>query len=542
MSKYLPRFCIFSLLILQFVEICFSAELANVPLEHEVYPFLDRMVAKGFLPIGLTSTKPITRLQAAEAINRVRRQHNRKKISLTKTERAHLEKFINIFAREFPEKKIPEKKKADYLFSATGKDYELNFDSSIKQETFLTRLKSGAGADENDVTTLVSMRPLFFGEITENFAFVTDFRYGVLVDGEGYEERPNELRFSSGNLEQVTTMEAYGKYGWRNLSIEVGKDDLWWGPGRNSSLILSDNSASKDLVKLYAKARFLKFTAFTAELREDKESILKKDPSLIWEGQKYLSAHRLEATLFNRIHLGVSEAVVASRLDFGYVNPFTVYYFSLRMTEYGKEGGHGYSADNFFVGGDLTVNLAPGLQIYGEFLGDDYQPQEGLFTRNWDNKFGVLFGAYYTFKDLDLRAEYAFVNQYAYTHEFPSINSYTNRGRVIGHKIGPDADNFWINLAYWLNPKVWLSVAYELERHGETTIDKPHELDAPGEWEFLSGVTETTDSLDLRAKYSVIGDYLLQVKYKYSHVKNAGNEPGSEEDHHKILFGTEYRF
>jgi len=530
MLKNIVIFCTV-LLFAQFSQPVFSADLATVPLEHEIYPFLDSMITKGYLPLELMSTKPITRKQVAEALDRIVRKKNRKKISLTKTEEEHLEKFIKLFTLEFSDKR-----KADYLLSLTGNNYEINFDPGIKQETFLTYSNS------NDGTTLVSIYPLFFGEITDNFAFVTDFGAGILVDGEGYEKRPGEFQYSTGELEQLTTIEAYGSYGWRNLYIQLGKDDVWWGPGHNGSLILSDNTGSKDLLKFYAKPRYIKFTALVAELRERKRPIYIGDERLIWEGQKYLYAHRLETTLFDKINLGIYEAVVAPRLDIGYVNPFTVYLISLRMTEYGKGGGHGYYADNFLMGGDVTVNIFPGLQVYGEFLLDDYQPQKGLFSRNWDNKFGVMFGTHYTFRDLDLRAEYAFVNQYAYTHEFPSITSYTDRGEVIGHKVGPDSDDFWVNLTYWLNSKVLLSLAYEIERHGETSIDEPHEPDFSDEWVFLSGVIETTNSLDLRGQYNVIGDYLLELRYKYSYISNVSNKLGLEDDKHQIMFATKYRF
>lgn len=495
-------FCIV-LLFVQFLQSAFSADLATVPLEHEIYPFLDSMITKGYLPLELMSTKPITRRQAAEALDKIVRKENRKKISLTKTEEEHLEKFINLFTLEFSDKK-----KADYLLSLTGNNCEINFDPSIKQETFLTY------SDFNDSTILVSVRPLFFGEITDNFAFVTDLGEGILVNDDGYEKRPGEFQYSVGELELVTEIKAYGSYGWQNLYIQLGKDSVWWGPGHNSSLILSDNTGPKDLLKFYAKTRFVKFTALVAELRERKRPIYIENERLIWEGQKYLYAHRLETTLFDKVNLGIYEAIVASRLDIGYVNPFTIYSFA-RTTEYGKGGGHGYYGDNCFLGGDVTVNILHGLQAYGELLVDDYQSHKGLFSRNWDNKFGIMLGTHYSFRDWDLRAEYAFVNQYTYTHEFPSITSYTDQGDVIGHKIGPDSDDFWFNLTYWLNSKIWLSLAYEIERHGETSIDEPHKSNSSDEWVFLSGVIETTNSLDLRGQYNVIGDYLLELRYKY---------------------------
>jgi len=36
-----------------------SADLVNVPIEHEVYLFINRLAAKGILPVGIQSSKPL---------------------------------------------------------------------------------------------------------------------------------------------------------------------------------------------------------------------------------------------------------------------------------------------------------------------------------------------------------------------------------------------------------------------------------------------------------------------------------------------------
>jgi len=35
-----------------------------------------------------------------------------------------------------------------------------------------------------------------------------------------------------------------------NLELEVGRDSLWWGPGYNGALLMTNNARPFDLVKL----------------------------------------------------------------------------------------------------------------------------------------------------------------------------------------------------------------------------------------------------------------------------------------------------
>ena len=100
---------------------------------------------------------------------------------------------------------------------------------------------------------------------------------------------------------------------------------------------------------------------------------------------------------------------------------------------------------------------------------------------HWDTKFGILGGIYLTdpfgLPDTDFHVEYTFINQYTYTHVNP-VNVYKHFTSVIGHHIGSDADNLWIELRRRFTDKLETVFGYELERHGEGDIDKSHPQDA----------------------------------------------------------------
>jgi hypothetical protein len=89
-----------------------------------------------------------------------------------------------------------------------------------------------------------------------------------------------------------------------------------------------------------------------------------------------------------------------------------------------------------------------------------------------------------------------------------------------------------------------MSLGYELERHGEGDVNKPHPSGAPDddEWEFLSGVTESTHSITLGATYNLIGKYSATLEYTHSWIKNTNHQVGVNLTKNQVLLSGQYRF
>ena len=176
---------------------------------------------------------------------------------------------------------------------------------------------------------------------------------------------------------------------------------------------------------------------------------------------------------------------------------------------------------------------------------DDGNPAKDF--HHWDTKFGVLGGVYVTdpfrASDTDLRAEYAFINQYAYTHGNP-VNVYKHFSSVIGHQIGADADNLWIELRHRFTDKLGLTVTYDLERHGEGNVNTPHPSDAPADdrWTPLSGITQGQHDFTFGINYAAIGQYSFAADFTQRWVQNLGNQAGVDETGQQIRVKTLYRF
>jgi len=509
-----------------------SVPLINVTLDREVYQFLDRMAVKYSIDGGLVNTRPLSRNEIASLLLNVAEDAQTDKINLTSIERAHLLAYLGWYADEsinVSKMHLGEIKKKKYLGSLSGESYKFTFSPEIQQK--ITVHKPGANTSETSYIT--STRGLIFGNIRRSFAFATDLKYRAYRDDTGFlKQAADEYAYKTGEFLQTTKVCAYARFGLPWFELEIGTDQLWWGAGRHGALLLSDNSPPLDLVKLSGNYGPIRFTSLTTKLHSKLDS-------------KYLSGHRLESKLPGRITLGIHESVIyGNRSEPHYMNPFTIYYITTHIIE--SESGY---VDNLMLGLDIAAQPFSKTEVYGEFMVDDFQPQLGLVDgwRNWDSKFGILLGFYwidpFLLPDTDLRFEYTFINQYAYTHERP-IDAYTNSDVAIGHWLGNDADNLWIDIKHWFTPKLQGAISYERTRSGEGDVNKPYPPGAPldVQWEFLSGTVEQEKSIKLGLTYKSIGAYTFNAQYTRSWIQNYAHQTGIRRTTHiaRVVVGCQF--
>ena len=176
---------------------------------------------------------------------------------------------------------------------------------------------------------------------------------------------------------------------------------------------------------------------------------------------------------------------------------------------------------------------------------DDRDPAAPF--HHWDTKFGILGGIYLTdpfgLTDTDFHVEYTFINQYTYTHVNP-VNVYKHFTSVIGHHIGADADNLWIQLRRRFTDKLETVFGYELERHGEGNVDKPHPADAPRDdvWTPLSGLTESEYRLMVGFNWVDIGHYSIYGEWSRIWRRNIANRQDINDTGNEIKANVLYRF
>jgi len=507
--------------------------LLNVPLDdpmvQEAYEFIDRVVLKYQLKGTMKNRRPFSQGELAKILA----QLHVGKFPLTEIEKKRLARLERFLSNESPllqveRSEIPQS-------GARGDGYRFNLNLEPGQiTTHRTKPATPSGTEY-----VQQLRPIVSGGVRDDFVFLTDLRFYMLANT----ILPNTVRIETEeNLQKsgFTTaglVPAYAKFKLPWFELLIGRENVSWGPGRRGNMLISANPLPMDMIQLRAQYGKLGFNAFTA---------IAKSPL---DQDKILSAHRLDFNLWDKGNLGIAESVVTGRdaFEFRFLNPFSIYTVTESSGGTLVEDKAETSRGNLLVSGDLELRILRNLALYGELMIDDYQLRVGLVDsfRNWGSKYGIQLGIQMveplSIDNADLRIEYAFVNQFAYTHSRP-INTYTHFDRVIGHELGSDADDLWVNFKYWLTDKLSSTLTYELQRHGEGGATIPHPADAPdNQWAFLSGIPESTHALSVEVKYHAIADFLFSARYQFSHIVNFNHQMGDSENQHDVILSALYR-
>ena len=514
-----------------------AASLINVPLKSELsdfnretYRFIHRLLNKRVLPGISRGSLPLTRKQVVSSLLEVYQKQENGEITLSTIDQERLNALLAFYreALEFSKfatensseaaTQIPDSGRL-HVMTMAGEDYRFSFDLRGSQRV-ITHLVDNL-SDEQPVEgnmLVTTFYPHLYGQAGETFAFTTDiahrFVYGEIFDDFFPDE--TKIRQLEGGLKNRTAINAYLKFRLPWLELQLGQDTLQWGPGYHDSLLISKNPLAMDMIKLQAKYKSVTFTAFTGILEDMSADI----------NDKYISGHRVEGYFWDRFGFGISEVVVyGNRFEPGYLNPVNIYLINEQPISR-ADGRVDGSGDNVLMSVDMRLRPVDDFEIYGELMVDDGNPAANF--KHWDTKFGILGGIYLTdpfgIPDTDFQVEYAFINQYAYTHVNP-VNVYKHFTTPIGHQIGSDADNLWLELRHRWTDKLETVFGYELERHGSGNIDKEHPADAPKDdiWTPLSGITQSEHRLSVGANWVVIGKYSLYAEWARVWRRNLGN-------------------
>jgi hypothetical protein len=293
-----------------------------------------------------------------------------------------------------------------------------------------------------------------------------------------------------------------------SLGLSIGRIPQRWGPGRFTSLLLSDNPPALDMIRFrwWQPSCVVSFNGFTASIDSDSGI--------------YLTAHRLDYRPSARLRLGLSEAVLfeSEGLDLAYMNPIIPYY-PVQWNE--------RDDDNAFVCLDFTTVPLDGFAAWGELLVDDFQYQEEYHR---PNKLGLTLGA--GFADpgspVDATLEYTRIDRYVYSQKL-ARNYYLHDGRIIGSELGPDADRMTLSL---VSPVLW-PLSAELRashrRSGEGTVYEGYP-DSVTAGPFPSGIVENATEVGMRLSWLLPSGFEAFASASHVWTTNAGHVRGSDEE------------
>jgi len=248
------------------------------------------------------------------------------------------------------------------------------------------------------------------------------------------------------------------RVGWPQATLEAGRFAVWYGPGRHGALLFTTNAEPLIGVRIRnpRPIAFPKAVDFLGAFQYDFFM------ARIDTGGPYpdslVSGMRLALKPNRYIELGASRA-----LHFGgegQDESFSTFWDILTGQ---RESAGNTPKGNSLASIDAKVYLPIPVQpvvLYGEWGGED-QSQPFIFTRHaWF--VGVFLPSIGTFRKADLRAEGGttltdepgvWYQHGQYPHQY--------NGQILGHPMGTDARNLFVEARYFIDPSSYLELNYD---------------------------------------------------------------------------------
>jgi hypothetical protein len=278
-----------------------------------------------------------------------------------------------------------------------------------------------------------------------------------------------------GTTSRVRTVEAYAALNMSDWQLSFGQQNLWWGPDRSTSMILSNNAEAMPMLRL-ARVKPLKLPVL-GEVRSDMYLARQGGIHYVGLGPSH--------TLFGNARQGLNPPPYIWGVTFS-IKPTENFEFGLSHNAIFAGYGRPLNLKTFlhtfsFTGNNQAVEPGkrttqfswsyhvPGLRkwlvLYGEGFAYD-NPVTGKFFERFGMDPGIYLPQIPGVRKLDFRAEAVNSNPsgelftgyfYANAHY---IQGYTNYGQIFGSWVGRQDTGGVATSTYWFSARNKASVSY----------------------------------------------------------------------------------
>ncbi|MGE4542903.1 MAG: capsule assembly Wzi family protein [Pedobacter sp.] len=484
-----------------------------VPLDSWVYPALDKLTGLGLISSSLQGDRPFSRAEAArQTIEAVESGQDHIVPSIGQELVARLKKEFRQEIRELHD----------------GAEHAESYFKPIREMRFDYVFRDGAdsyypGTNARQFALLTNRDGLDYGENHNlEVSLSGDARWGkwLLVDWRpllrAQEDGNTGLRLRQGNV----------TLGLGPVELSVGRQSLWWGQGRNGSLVLTNNADPLDMIRLtnptpvvlpwiFKYLGAFRFDLFTARLDDDRDV-----------AEPYFGGMRIGLKPTSWLELGLCRTVM-----------------------FGGEGRPGVGFDDFLtiIGGenlsgaedtsnsvaaiDVRIKL-PFLwnaELYGELGGEDQADFAGFLP--FFSKKAYLAGLYLPQIEpsgrLSLRLEYADTGMDTniwYRHS-QYTSGYTYQQKIMGHAMGGTAQDYFAELeAYFpLGLRMAFSLDHQQRSIGGSVSEKHYQPGVAVTWHCSPQLT-------------------LRFDYAFDRVENFAYQSGETRNLHMANAGVNWNW
>jgi hypothetical protein len=175
----------------------------------------------------------------------------------------------------------------------------------------------------------------------------------------------------------------------------------------------------------------------------------------------------------------------------------------------------------------VQTHFPAGLELTGTIVFDDLHFPE-FFKPRWYNRYAYQIGAMLTdplfVPNAVLVIEYTRVKPFVYAHDRSRENTYTSLNSLLGPRIGPNADSWFVRAEYYPAWNLTFSASVLLVRHGKNVYDasgrlvrnvggdvfQPHRPTDPVDAHFLDGILVKSRRLQFLASYEFLNQMRLE--------------------------------
>lgn len=486
----------------------------------EIYQFLSRQAAKGTIEFD-DLIKPVPRKEIALKLAQLKE----KEFELSNTERSEL----NFYLREFTEFGQFAK---DTLLLAKKDEYNRWRTLSVREKGFLLNaepiISAGIRKGKNTSVREWGNGVAFWGHAGKNISFQAYFEdlteSGTGIDSiRKFTAREGIIRTVTLNQNSINYSRFKGNltYAWKNGSFSIGNNQVLWGYGENSRIVLSEKVPSYPNIRLdYKPLKWLQFNYthgwLHSGLIDSARTYLKGNTVYGTDRefyiQKFFASHSLNFYPIKGLSFSLGESMVYSdRLKFAYLLPIMFFKaYDQHDSKYNVPSG---SNGQFFLQAS-SRNHIPKTHLHATLFIDEIRMSKIFSKTENRNQIGFNLGASITdviFPYLTLGMEYTRLNPFVYQNLIPAQN-YTSHDYSLGDWLGQNADR----MTYWARynpmPRLGLKIQMDFVRKGADGNIRDQYFAVP-QPSFLSGAYRKQKQLLVEARYQLLNQLSIKASY-----------------------------